>query len=197
MSVRMINMTAISDEALLKMLEMAKTLADARGAIVSIITRGKRGGGQAHHANKAYVSRKRMGLREFKGDEYKAIPTHGGYIEVNPSLYYEDPLICATRMMRTSIHEYVHVRDFQTHKVFKGYNKNWKNRIHEKRAERKTDEAIEANKSNPAYQDAVLGLAIAIDDHRKKKLAEEQIRIAKWKAKREIMKQTLMAASPN
>jgi hypothetical protein len=88
-----------------------------------------------------------------------------------PAFKY-DGLRDAESFYKTAAHEARHVRDGQKGVKFGEYNRNWKNRAHEKRAMRSAIKAESRIVSRPGCQDAIIALGIALEAEMNKKEAE-------------------------
>jgi len=96
---------------------------------------------------------------------------HSGHAE--RGLRYTGHFICVHAdcpdFVKTLIHEFVHVKDFCDAKKFGQYNRNWKNRPHEKRAIRGTKKLMDPEKLSDrkkSYLARLLEIDKELDDIR-------------------------------
>ena len=81
----------------------------------------------------------------------------------NGYYWFRDPLSLAESIFKLAAHEWRHIKDMQKNKEFGEYNRNWKNRPHEKRAEKSKQIAASKIEKVSDYQDAIITLGIEIE----------------------------------
>lgn len=101
----------------------------------------------------------------------KFVLTDGGYmflrIPAKSNWAGDDPLAAAERFFSLAAHEWKHIADSQKGKRFGEYNKKWANRPHERRAITVGKRAEKIKDERADVQEAILALAINIEELRK------------------------------
>lgn len=103
------------------------------------------------------------------GKAAQAVYTDGGYMILKIPVYnaasssYCDPLDFAKFIYEYAAHEWRHVRDMQKKEHFGKYNRNWKNRPHERRACNSAKKAVKEVDRRSDIQDAIIDLAVEIE----------------------------------
>lgn len=88
--------------------------------------------------------------------------------------------------LSTLIHELCHVKDFFDRKSFKGYNKRWANRVHEKRAVRDTKRILEGELSErrsgyrERCKELMSEITALLQEHRKEYKEQKKSRELKY-----------------
>lgn len=107
-----------------------------------------------------------------KGFDNKGFQTSGGYTEMwFPFACYDktrfDSMEFTEKLVKVALHEFGHIYDYQQNNKgrclsFGEYNKNWKNRPHEIRAQKYVNEVIEKG-YDKRMQEVMLKFAIALE----------------------------------
>ena len=165
--IKLYNNSKIPDNLILPVLQYAFRKTRCHGDVVVKVTRG--GIHTRSKAERAFsVARWFLSRRSrTKADKLRTgwVKTNGGYVILQPLLdTHLDPILMATSIMDTAIHEFVHIKDFQTGKRFAEYNRNWRNRPHEMRAMMGTRDIV--NDPDMKYQDLVLNLGVWLENNR-------------------------------
>lgn len=160
------NATRIPTKILLPVLRAAKTAVGSVPTKVAVLIKW---GAHVHGLANDYsmVRENVMGKKWDETKPHKYIPCQGFITLYLP--YDWDPLFTARSFFSTASHEFKHVKDFKEHKYFGKYNRNWRNRPHEKRAIR-TAKGVMAKFDQgrrPDWQDAVINLGIALEELQK------------------------------
>ncbi len=177
---KLYNHTKINDKILEKVLYLsAKAVGAVRtGKVVVKVTtstygcsgevRNSRYGFMYYHGylNSSRKWNKKTGEYINKKDR-KLISTDGGYMFLKITAKHREPLILAERIFDLASHEWQHIKDLQKHGKFGSYNRNWKNRPHERRAITASKRAERVKDKRLDIQDAILNLAIYIEELQK------------------------------
>lgn len=169
--VKLYNFSSIPDNALLPVLQIAKRAARCRGNIVVKVTKG--GSYTQSHAmlcdwvSKFFLSKRRYTKSSGKTELKKGrVYTDGGCVILSPRSKH-DPLEFALDLFETVIHEFAHIRDRQDNKSFTDYNRQWKNRPHERRAIAATQDVMsnieKQTLKREKCNEAILNLAIEVE----------------------------------
>jgi len=165
------NHTRIATTALKTVLyKAAKAVGSVRtGGVVVKIAQSLHSHGRAERSNPFYF-RWALAGKEHKGHlltsiDREPVLSDGGYIFIWLSNFCE-PLRAAEDFYSTAAHEWRHIRDFQKGAKFGQYNRNWKNRPHERRAINSSKRAERTKNSRMDIQDAIITLGIAIEESR-------------------------------
>jgi len=180
MSVKLYNFSGLPDEPLRSLLTAAQRLAGARGAVVVKVTRG--GYRARSHASRAWwVSRSFLSRRAYTKASRKTlywklkrghVNTAGGYVVLAPQ-HMADKLEMALQIFQTAIHEFGHVRDFQSRsprpeEIFGWRGVPWQARPIEIFAEDVKDEALtklaRQRERKARLDDLIIDLALQLED---------------------------------
>lgn len=169
------NHTKVSTTALKTVLyRAAKAVGSVRtGKVVVIISQSVRGThGRVDQAGYRFYYRWAVaGRKRTRGVltplDRKPIHSDGGFLFIWLAKGWE-ALSAAESFYSVAAHEWRHVRDFQKRLSFGQYNRNWKNRPHERRAINSCKRALRIKDSRTDIQDAIIALGIAIEESRRK-----------------------------
>jgi len=151
--IKLYNSSKLSDNVILPILKQAYELAEIKGKIVVIITRGKTGHG-------SFYSRKNLKYKPFfKSNRF--IKSDAGFVIVHPSRKSFDTISCAQRTCEIILHEFKHASDYINGIPFT-YDAPYKKRPHEVRAR------FFANYEAKIDEELILNLAIEIEKWRNK-----------------------------
>lgn len=169
---KLYNNTKIDDKLLYKVLYMAgKAVGSIRTQKVVIkVTSSVYG--SSGHVNNSYGFYREWYLKS-KPSQYlkydKAIRSDGGFMFLKIPVRHWEPLRLAEEVYRLASHEWRHIKDVQKKARFGDYNRNWKNRPHERRAMNSEKRAIRIKDKREDIQDAIIALGINIESIKKKK----------------------------
>jgi len=177
--VKLYNHTKIEDRILLEILrQAAKAVGGIRtkNVIIKVTTASRYTTGlvESHRYGFFYEGwlEGSGGYRDEDGDWHwnnpKPIRTDGGimYLKIAcgpQGFHYWDPLKLAERIFKLVSHEWRHIRDIQKNQRFGEYNRNWKNRPHEKRAIKSAQVAAMKAEKQDNIQEAILNLGIKLE----------------------------------
>ena len=167
---KLYNRTKLSDDVLTKVLmSAAKTIGNlrTRNVVVKVTTASRSVSGCAEDSKYGkYYEWALDGGRE-DGLPSKLIDTDGGYLflRIPYKNVRRDLIELAKYVFEIAAHEWKHIADFQNNRKFGQYNKNWKNRPHEKRAILAQHRAVEKLHQSQSIQNIVIDLAIEIEKY--------------------------------
>lgn len=166
---KLFNHTKIDNQVLEKVLYLsAKAVGSIRTQKVVIkITAGQRRlHGRVSRSNYYrwfLVSKRRHLDKSYTKRDKQVIYSDGGTMLLTIPLYYGDSLRTAESIYSLMAHEWRHVKDNQKGIRFGDYNRNWKNRPHERRAMNAEKKAIRVKDKRDDIQEAVINLGIEIE----------------------------------
>ena len=176
------NHTKIPDDILTKVLYLAaKAVGSIRTqkVVIKVTTSSQYCSGRCHKLGLMYYHGFLRGSWDYdysnseynKKSDRKLIPTDGGYMFLQIPVTtkwsrYSDPLDLAERIFALAAHEWQHIKDYQKKVKFGNYERNWKNRPHERRAITAAKRADRVKDKRTDIQDAILNLGFAIENIR-------------------------------
>ena len=114
----------------------------------------------------------------------------GGYmfLRIPVNRFTQDPIAFAENVFNLASHEWQHIKDLQKNNRFGEYNRNWRNRPHERRAITAAKRADRVKDKNEFIQDSILNLALFMEDVWKEKKAEwdKKVEEAKERARKRL-----------
>ena len=172
---KLYNQTKIDDEVLSAILyRAAKAVGSVRtqNTVIKVTTSVWRMHGRVHRPFYMYYEKFLKG-QPYSGDAGGSlVRSDGGYMFLsipNPSGDQRnwEALDFAEAIYELAAHEWRHVRDFQKGERYGDYNRNWKNRPHERRAISSTKRAVAMVDKDERIQDAIIALGLDIERIRK------------------------------
>lgn len=175
---KLYNHTKVPDQILKDVLyHAAKLVGSVRTSNVVVLVKMGKGGGCVKDSipYKGYLTNKKYPSEGYK----KLVKTDGGWMKIfllrhkyrnrtyDPQANTHvtaDELGIAENFFSTAAHEWQHIKDFQKGKSFGQYNRNWKNRPHEKRAIVAASRAVRNIPKRKGCEDSILDLATTLED---------------------------------
>ena len=120
------------------------------------------------------------GCRSNKPGKNKLVYSDGGFVflKISANDFRRDPLAWAEGVYALAAHEWQHIKDSQKGVSFDTHRKHWKNRSHEKRAMVAANRAVRTTDRDSRISDAILDLALFMEEAWKPKKEEWDRQIA-------------------
>jgi hypothetical protein len=151
--IKLYNNSKLSNEVILPILKQAYKLAEIKGKIVVVITKGVVGKG-------IFYNTKNLQFKPyFKSNRF--IKSNAGFIVIHPNRCFSDAIDCAQRTCEIILHEFKHASDY-INKIPFARNLSYRKRSHEIRAR------FFANYEVKIDEELLLNLAVEIERLRNK-----------------------------